>query len=234
MARPAADRSLVNHYALKIPLGRGRDGGGVACPRCGAEQAKASRPARRATSRHWGRRCTSRWRASRRLTRAHRCDSGRGGQRGPEPDAPRWPAGFRAAGQGPGGSPVRPKGPGLAGLAAGRGPPAPPTGAHSATGLGHAGPPAPARSLAGPAGTPTPPSPTAPAGRRQMPAFEPAQTPAWEPTGGPASRPLRLGAPVSDTQNNPVPSSPSSWRRRAGPHGIGEPAVDLGGDGFHR
>ena len=72
-------------------------------------------------------------------------------------------------------------------------PPAPPTGAHPATGSGHAGPLAAGRSLAGLAGTPTPPSPTAPAGRQQMPAFEPAQTPAWKPAEEPASvkRPSR-------------------------------------------
>jgi eukaryotic-like serine/threonine-protein kinase len=91
-------------------------------------------------------------------------------------------------------------------------PPAPPTGTHPVTGPGPAGPPAPIPSLVGPAGTPTPPSPTAPAGRQQMPGFEPAQTPAWEPAGEPASvqRPSRPVLP-------PAPPMPHrGWWRLLG------------------
>ena len=84
-----------------------------------------------------------------------------------------------------------------------------PPGAHPATRPGHAGPLAPTRSLAGPSGTFTSPSLTAPAGRQQRPAFKPAQTPALEPAGGPASvqRPSRPVLP-------PAPPMPHRgwWR----------------------
>ena len=49
------------------------------------EQAKGEGPARRPTSGRWGRRCTSRSRASRRSTRALRWRPGRGSQRGAKP-----------------------------------------------------------------------------------------------------------------------------------------------------
>ena len=90
-------------------------------------------------------------------------------------------------------------------------PPAPPTGTHPATGPGHAGPLAPTPSLAGPAGTPTPPSPTAPRRPPAEPAFEPAQAPAWEPAEEPASvqRPSRPVLP-------PAPPMPRRGRRRLG------------------
>jgi serine/threonine protein kinase len=62
-------------------------------------------------------------------------------------------------------------------------------------------------SLAGPAGTFTPASPTAPAGRQQVPPFEPAQAPTWEPVGErvPVQRPSRPVLP-------PAPPMPRRGR----------------------
>jgi serine/threonine protein kinase len=88
-------------------------------------------------------------------------------------------------------------------------PPAPPTGAHPVTGPGQAGPPAPTPSLAGPAGTPTSPSPTTPAGHQQVPASKPPPAQAWKPMGqsGPVSRPSRPVLP-------PAPTMPRRRERR--------------------